>query len=284
MREVTKMASVRAIAWAVAGVAALAACAAPAWAEDGTWPVAVTARYGLFFNGFNVGKYQFQSQFTGKAYTATGTASVSALFGAFTWKGDIASSGSFDTAKPHPANYQLSYKAKSKVVSVTLGFDKDAIKKIALIPDKKPSPEAVPVKEQDLKNVFDPMTAILAMTHTTSDKLCDRTIPIFDGKARFDLVMSYKGEQKVAEKAPSGQPNKLVVCNVKYKPISGHKPKDFQNPWVDYDKIEITLRPVPAAHTFVPYKITIPTTIGAAVMSAEQVNITANNVQIALTQ
>ncbi len=255
-------------------------------AADASWPAAVAARYRLAFNGFDVGNYEFQSTFNGKVYTATSNASVSALFGAFTWKGQIASNGVLDPAKPRPAAYELRFKSKSKEGSIRLGFDKDAVKSIAVVPQKKPNAEAVPVKEADLKNVFDPMSAILAMTHSQSDKPCDRTIPIFDGKARFNLIMSYKGEQKLAAKgSENGAAQKLVVCNVKYQPIAGHKPKDFQSPWVDYDHMEIAMRPVPSARTFVPYRVSISTTLGSAVMSAERVNITSSdNTQIALTQ
>lgn len=252
-------------------------------AADAVWPANVAARYSLSFNGFEVGKYQFQSTFNGKSYSATSSANVSALFGAFTWKGQIASNGVLEPAKPRPAAYKLTFKSKSKEGSVALAFDKDAIKSIALVPDKKPHPDAVPVKEADLKGVFDPMSAILAMTHSVNTKPCDRTVPIFDGKVRFNLIMSYKGEQPFTDR--SGQSSKLVVCNVKYQPIAGYKPKDFKKAWVDYDRMEIALRPVPKAQTVVPYRVTISTTLGSAVMMAEQVNITSSdNTQIALTQ
>ena len=52
---------------------------------------------------------------------------------------------------------------------------------------------------------------------------CDRRLPIFDGKERFDLVLSYKGQMKVSEQQPSGQPGMAHVCRVKYQPIAGHK-------------------------------------------------------------
>jgi hypothetical protein len=259
--------------------------ASPASAVDATWPAVVAAKYRLSFGGFDVGSYKFQSKSDGKTYAATGNAEVSAMFGAFTWKGGLESSGTLDQAAPHPTSYKLSYKSKSKVTSITLGFDASGVKSVVLLPNKPPNPEVVPVKPDDLKHVFDPMSSILAMTHATGGNPCDRTVPIFDGKARFNLVMSAKGEQKLKEEKPSGQPTQLKICQVKYVPISGHKPKDFVKPWVDYSGIEIALRPVPSANVFVPYRITIPTSLGSAVMSAESINITAsNNTQIALTQ
>jgi Protein of unknown function (DUF3108) len=266
-------------------IAVLPVAAAPAQAADATWPASVVAKYKLTFGGFDVGSYNFQSKSDGKTYTTTGTADVSAMFGAFKWKGGITSNGTLDAAAPHPVGYQLNFKSKSKTGSVTLGFDKATVISVKLEPAKPPHPDAVPVKPEHLKDVFDPMSSILAITHANGPNPCNRTIPIFDGKVRFNLVMSAKGEQRIKEQKPSGQPTELKVCKVQYVPLAGYKPKDFNKPWVDYSGIEISLRPVPSANIFVPYRIAIPTTLGSAIMSAESVNITAsNNSQIALTQ
>ena len=269
------------LAVAVAAVA----LAGPAFAGQTAWPTGVNARYTLSFNGFDVGSYQFQSQFDGKTYTASSNAEVSALFGAFKWKGTIESRGALAPAGPQPLAYQMNFKTKKKAGSVTLGFDKAGVQTVVLVPEKPPHPEAVPLKPENLKGVVDPMTTILALTHATSANPCDKKIAVFDGKARFDLVMSRKGTEKITDKQPSGQPALLVVCTVKYVPVAGHKPKDFVDPWVNYSGIEIALRSVPSAYVFVPYRITVPTSIGPAVMSVETVNITApGSVQIALTK
>ncbi len=259
--------------------------ALPSFAADATWPASVAAKYRLSFGGFDVGSYKFQSKSDGKSYAVNGSAEVSALFGAFTWKGGFESKGTVDAATPHPAAYKLDYESKSKVVAIALVFDATGVKSVTIVPKKEEHPDAVPIKPADLKSVFDPMSSILAMTHGNGGDPCSRTIPIFDGKARFNLVLTPKGEQRIKEERPTGQPTQLKVCKVKYVPVSGHRPKDFDKPWVDYSGIEIALRPIPAANAFVPYRISIPTSIGAAVMSAEAINITAsNNTQIALTQ
>lgn len=275
-----------AVVFAISGGAAIAALApVAASADEANWPSSVTALYRLHFNGFEVGSYQFGSQFDGKTYQAQSSAKISALFGAFKWRGDISSEGTIDKRSPHPSAYQMTYKAKSKKVEVKLGFNGGRVSEVTLVPNKPPNPQAVPVKPEHIEGVFDPMTAILTISHPSSAKPCDRRIPIFDGKARFDLVMSYKSQQRLEEATPTGQPAELLVCRVKYVPIAGHKPKDFVDPWVDYDHIEIALRPVPRAGIYVPYRITVPTTIGAAEMTAESVNITSSDRErIALRQ
>lgn len=245
-----------------------------AGAAETAWPKSVSTTYRLYFNGFEVGGFAFRSEASGKTYKAESKADVSALFGAFKWNGNISASGKLDPKGPQPSSYTMNFRTKSKQGRVRLGFDKAGVKSVLVEPKKDwVSPEIVPIKDEHKKSVFDPMSAILAMTHAGGGDPCAKTVPIFDGKARFNLLMSYKGKQKLEEKKPSGQPLELVVCKVTYQPIAGHKPKDFVKPWVDYGGIEIALRPVPSANVYVPYNITVPTSLGAAVMSAERVDI-----------
>jgi hypothetical protein len=272
-------------AFSVSAVVAAAMAAAPTFARDLPWPKGVDARYRLTFNGFDVGVYNFTSRFSGETYSAVGKTKITALFGAFKWIGTFTGSGSIDKAGPHPASYLMRYKTRSKARSVKMGFDGTGVKSIALVPNKPPSPDAIKVKPDNLKHVFDPISATVAISNATSADACNRTIPVFDGKARFDLRMSFKGREAIKEKHPTGQPRELVVCRVKYIPIAGHKPKDFVKPWIDYDHIEIALRAIPSAGIYVPYRVSIPSTIGPAVMTAEEIHITAaNDSQIALKQ
>lgn len=269
----------------VAAAAALSSVPVYAAPAGAAWPHSVSSVYRLYFNGFDVGSFAFQSNSNGKSYSATSKADVSALFGAFKWKGTISATGTLGASKPLPSAYQLNFKTKSKAGTIKLGFAPDGVKTVAVEPKKPPHPDSVPVKPEHMKSVFDPMSAILAMTHAGEGNPCAKTVPVFDGKARFNLVMSFKGRQKITEKTASGQPSEVYVCKVKYEPVSGHKPKDFVNPWVDYSGIEIALRPVPSAGVYVPYSITVPTSLGAAVMSAERVDINPDgNSTIALTR
>lgn len=270
------------------GLIAVAAAALPlerAIAADANWPSQVSAVYRLSFNGFDVGVYHFDAHFTGKSYSAIGKTEVSALFGAFKWVGNFSGSGTIEGAGPRPAAFEMRYKSKKKVTSVKIVFADAGVSSVALVPNKKPSHEAIKLKPENLKNVFDPMAASIAMSDANPSDACNRTIPVFDGKVRYDLRLSFKRREPIAERHPSGQPKELVVCRVKYIPIAGHKPKDFDKPWIDYNNIEIALRAVPKAGIYVPYRVKIPSSIGPAVMTADTINITAaNNQQIALKQ
>ena len=112
---------------------------------------------------------------------------------------------------------------------------------------------------------------------------CDRRIPIFDGKERFDLVFSYKRDMTVVEQAPSGQPDVAHVCRVKYLPIAGHKADSDTSFMAANNEIEVALRPIPSANVFIPYQISIPTMAGSATIVSKRVEIVSpGKPQIAL--
>jgi hypothetical protein len=266
-------------------VAAAALPVRQTWAIEENWPSQVSAVYRLTFNGFDVGTYHFDAHFTGRSYSAIGKTDISAFFGAFKWVGNFSGSGVLDASGVHPSAFEMSYKSKKKTTSVKMGFIGAAVSSVALVPNKRPSPEAIALKPENLKNVFDPMAAMIAVSDADAKNACNRTLPVFDGKVRFDLHLAFKAREPLAERRPSGQPRELIVCRVKYVPVAGHKPKDFTDPWIDYNNLEIALRAIPKAGIYVPYRVTVPSGVGSAVMTADTINITAaNNQQIALKQ
>jgi hypothetical protein len=284
--EVYRRTAVRglfALSTATVALAIVLGAGQSAFAAGPDWPNEVSARYRLLFNGLDVGTYDFKSRVNGKSYSVVGKTKITALFGAFKWSGHFAGSGSIDDGVPHPASFEMSYKSSSKTHSVKLGFDGDRISTVAVEPKKRLGKNAIPLTPKDFRHVFDPIAATLAVSSAAGRDACDRTIPVFDGKIRFDLKLTLKGHEPVKEKHAAEQTTDLVVCRVKYVPIAGHKPKDFVHPWIDYDNIEIALRAVPKAGIYVPYRVTVPLTLGSAVMDVERINITAaDDTQIAL--
>ena len=247
------------------------------------WPANVRAVYDINFNGFNVGTFEFQSQSEEESYSLTGNAQLSLLLGAFTWIGETRSFGLIANHMPKPAAFAFDFKANSKVGSTKMDFADGIVAAIRHTPTPVPKPDMVPVRQQHLKGVLDPLSAIMVVARGSNPNPCDRRLPIFDGKERFDLVLSYKGQMKVNEQQPSGQPAMAHVCKVKYQPIAGHKVDTETSFMATTDAIEVALRPVPSANILIPYQITIPTMVGYATLVAKRVDIeTPGKPQIAL--
>jgi hypothetical protein len=248
------------------------------------WPATVRAVYDVNFNGFTVGTFEFVSQAEEQSYTLTGNAQLTLLLGAFTWIGETRSFGLIaNDDSPKPAAFSFDFRANNKAGSTKVDFSNGGVFDIRHSPPARLKPDTVPLREQHLKGVLDPLSAIMVVARYANPDPCDHRLPIFDGKERFDLVLSYKGQVKVNEQQPSGQPVIAHVCRVKYRPIAGHKIDAESSFLATSDSIEVSLRPIPSANVLIPYQITIPTLIGYATIVSKRVEIQSPGLpQIAL--
>ena len=264
----------------VAGLALLGAFLPMAAAAD--TPSKIKASYNIEFAGIEIGKFRFQSTIDSASYSSSGSAKLSALLGAFKWRGSTSSTGVWGRGEPQPSRYAFKYKSNSKSGSVDMSFSKGSVADRTLDPPSKPSKRSVPLSEGHLKDVLDPMSAVMALTTGQIDKPCDRKVAVFDGKHRFDLELSYRRKERIKEARPSGEPDIAIVCGVRYIPIAGHKDNKSTRYMAAAKGIEVALRPIPSANILVPYEIRIPTFAGSAVLRSQRVEITTGMKQIAL--
>lgn len=273
---------------AALGFAAL--CAAtqahptPAAAADTAWAPKISAVYKINVAGFDLGTFNFSSTVKDGAYALSGHSKLSWGFGMFHWSSQTNASGSVAGSEVKPAGYTFDYKSNAKAGSVKIGFGGDGVSSVSIVPPSPPAPGTVPLTEKHLKGVFDPMSALTALSRGSAANPCGKRIAIFDGKQRFDIVLSFRRQEKVEETKPSGQPAVAYVCRVQYIPVAGYKNNKDTQSWASNAGIEVALRPIPAANMLVPYRITIPTPVGTATLAAQRVDITApGNKAIALT-
>jgi hypothetical protein len=254
-----------------ASLVALWTLDAPACAD--TWPASVRAVYEVNLNGFNIGSFEFQSEAESQSYTLSANARFSLLLGAFTWNSETRSFGLIVNEAPKPASFSFDYKSSVKAGSTKVGFSDGIVTNVKQQPPIPAKRDTIPLREQHLKGVLDPLSAVMVLSRGPSTNPCDRRLPIFDGKERFDLVFTYKRQMTVAEHQSSGLPGIAYVCRVKYMPIAGHESDREASMMASSDAIEVALRPVPSANVFVPYMITIPTIIGSATIISKRIDI-----------
>lgn len=254
------------LVWAAAS---LSLPLSPARAEG--WPSHVKADYDISFNGFSVGSFAFQADADRHVYTVTGNANLSLLLGAISWKSEVRSIGSVVKDAPKPGGYTFDIVSGSKAISTRMGFEDGIVNSIANFPEALHTSPVVPLKPQHLQGVVDPMSAMMQLAYGSNP--CERRLPIFDGRERFDLVFSRKGETRISEQQPSGQPGIGLVCRVRYVPIAGHKVDDSTRFMANNNEIEVVLRPIPSAKIYVPYQVTIPMPVGSAKLTSRRVEI-----------
>jgi len=240
--------------------------ATPKGPVNEAWPASVKAVYRISFGIFgDIGFYRFKSQLKDGKYNLDGVAKIETTV--LDYSAVMRSSGSFVSEELSPDSHMFRFKqdpliGKKKRSTLNMAFDDSGVKQVKFVPKKKkPSKRNVPVTEQQLENVLDPLSAIMALSLDQTGDPCWRTLSVFDGKHRFDLIFT-----------PKRQSSRNVVCSVRFVPISGHRKGEGNS--VITGNAEVVLRRVPKANIVIPSRVTVPTIAGNAVLESEKVIIT----------
>jgi hypothetical protein len=96
---------------------------------------------------------------------------------------------------------------------------------------------------------------------------CQRTLPIFDGRMRYDLALSFKRIEDVSNER--GYSGPAAVCAVTFKPVSGYHPERFAIRYLRENRdMELWLAPVAGTRFVAIYRISVPTMVGTAMLEA----------------
>lgn len=254
---------------AAAGLLPLFAGAPPALAQG-----KLDARYVASVAGVPVGRGTWIVDISGDHFTAAASGRTTGVLSVLSvGEGSAASRGTISAGQPHPTSYAVTVTADERSDEVRIRLSGGSVKDFAVDPPMPPAPDRIPLTEAHRRGVIDPMTAgLLAVTgngSTLVPEVCQRRLSIFDGRQRYDLELSYKRMDTV--KAARGYQGPVVVCAVNYRPLAGHRP---DRPAIRYlvaqRDMEMWLAPIPGTRVLVPFRISVPTPIGLAVLEATQ--------------
>jgi hypothetical protein len=262
----------------------LPASSAETAAAKPAWPTTVHATYSLRFNGLEVGTLKFKSNTTADSYSLASSGKVSVLFGTFKWQGASSVSGAIQSGTPTPAAYKFNWRMNDKKGGKTeIAFKEKVASDIAINPPPRPKNDTIPLLLTHKTGALDPMSAVLMLTKADERPPCDRRLGIFDGRARYDIVLSPKRTERLTASVAGGKSETGYVCRVTYEPIAGHRDNEDTKKIVENRDAEIVLRRIPGSQMLIPYSVSIPTSWGTGTMVTEKIEVTAGSGKIALT-
>jgi hypothetical protein len=244
------------------------------------WPAAAAAQgkleahYTVTLAGIPIGKGDWTIDIADTHYSASVTGTTTGLMRVLTeGEGSTVARGTLAAGKVQSSTYVAIVKSRKKKDEVRVTLDKGSVKDTSSDPPPDHDRERVPVTEADLQNVFDPMSATLLTVPGNGNPLaaeaCQRTMPIFDGRLRYDLQLTFKRMDNV--KAEKGYGGPVVVCAVTFKPIAGYIGSRATIRYLAKIRdMEIWLAPIAGTRVLVPFRAQGPTPIGEAVMLATQ--------------
>lgn len=138
------------------------------------------------------------------------------------WKTDISAQGDWAAAPlPRPRRFTAQGSWRDEPRLTTVDYLPDGTPTLTLA-DPEPEKEREPVPAELRQGTVDPVSAIVAVLDRVAKKGdCDLTVPVYDGRQRYDLVFATAGETVLEASDLSIHAGRALSCTVRYKPLAG---------------------------------------------------------------
>lgn len=250
------------------GVATLLLAATGAQAQG-----KLDARYAISFAGIPVGKASWSAVFGGHDYAVAASGEASGIVRVVaSGEGRVSARGSIRDGRLLPTHYASSV-TRDERIEIAMALEAGTVTMLtAQAPS--PTPERVPVREPHKVGVIDPLSALLVpAAEGLVPDVCRRTLPVFDGRHRFDLRLAFK--RMDTARAERGYQGPVVVCAVAFQPIAGHRSNStLTNFLAGGREIELWLAPVAGTRVVAPFRASVASMIGNLVIRATQFEAT----------
>jgi len=136
--------------------------------------------------------------------------------------------GAIEPVRYRAFHYRMRAKWKEKRRSIDLTFERDGRFQLAVSPPERDKREPVP--QPVAAAAFDPLTALLHSTTVPLDTpACSITVPIFDGRRRFDVRLEPAGTEQLKRLVSPLLEHEAVKCRIHVRRIAGFTDKEIKN-------------------------------------------------------
>jgi len=234
-------------------------------------PTQVAANFTVYLGGVLFIEGGFDARILRDDYHLSTQMKTTGLAGRF-YPADyqLTSEGRLAAEHIEPRRFYSYTKAEGDERHLTMTYSKARVPHLSATP---------PYSRDDLKevnpalqlNTQDPISVLLVPVSGATDP-CERTIPVFDGRRRFNLKLSYQGTKKmtIPDSAEAARPAKsvnAVVCSIRYEAIApAEKKRRFTKMLRQNNDMKVWLAPFDGARVYMPVRFELGTPFGSAVL------------------
>lgn len=236
------------------------------------------AAYSITLARFPIGTATASAEIGDGRYSITTSGRASGVMRILTsGEGTLATSGELHDGRPAPSEFTARTTTDDDTLDVKLAFEGGNVRTLTASAPP-PSPDRIALTEAHRQGVVDPLTALLIPAGDSgspaSQAACDRTLPVFDGRRRFDLKLTFKRMDNV--KADKGYAGPAVVCAVTFQPVAGHR---TSSPMIKYladgRDIEIAFAPAAGMGMLAPFRLSVSNMLGNLTVQATRFEVTS---------
>lgn len=147
------------------------------------------AEYDFYIGGLSIAEIGFRGSVGPSGYDADSLVQTRGILDLLASGRLTAEAEGFRHDKGHyaPRRYQTNYTTRSEDKAVSIAYSGD-VADVSINPPEPKKPYDTDASAHP--GTLDPVTAaIMMMSPKTGDALCNRTIPVFDGKRRYDIIL-----------------------------------------------------------------------------------------------
>jgi hypothetical protein len=247
-------------------------------AQAGVKATTVEVVWHLFLAGIDLGKIGLSSTLKGNEYSANSWLETRGVINLF-WESriDADTRGVIEGGRMTPELYNSDYKGPRSTQKVALAYTSGFPAKLIAVPEYDLN--RFPVTEEQKKGTIDPLSGMIfaiAGVSVADGAPCGTTIPIFDGKRRYNVNMTYRSQVQVDD-GKHGYRGPALECELEYEQIAGFKPQldpeDRAMPPVFAWLAPVQRSDDPSRQIYLPVKIWSDTAFGTAEALARHLKV-----------
>jgi hypothetical protein len=256
MSRLTARLTVLCVALAMAGAAGLSPV--PARAAETMSPRIVDLTYDVYLGGLHIFTFDVGMTLQPDRYRVTAEGGTQGMVGwLYGWQTKAAAEGLDRNGRIEPQRYDVESNWQGTARTVQLGFAEAGRYDLQQTPPPEPDPDIEGELPELLPDgTVDPLSlAIAASRALEQNGRCDQTVPVFDGRRRYDLTLTHIDAATLPQSEYSIYQGPAVRCSFSMKRISGfrkswktRRPVDASPPTIWVAAIREGLPPVPVRY------------------------------------
>lgn len=233
------------------------------WAPPALAQTAASATYVVNWGGTNIAEVKVALSETEGHYSVILDAAVAGLAQIVaSGTARIESSGTVSGGTLASQQFALHTRASGEDFRVTVGFSGGDVQTFIVDPPVLNNIDRVALERRHLAGVNDMIAAFVLKGSRLEPALCRRDAKIFTGLERFDIAMRHVADD-VATSRRTGYRGPVILCNVRYTPVSGHFTTSEMTAFLaGNDRIHLWYAPLGETGYFIPYRVLLTTGMG----------------------
>ena len=229
----------------------------------------LNAHYVLSVARITIGNADIAAAIGPDRYSAIATGRASGFLRILlSGEGSVSAHGTLGEERLVPSTVTARLKDEDESSAVSMTLDNGNVKEFT-VDNSAPEHQRVPVTADHRRNITDPLSALLLTAgngEVLGPQTCQRTLPIFDGRRRYDLKLEFK---RVDQVKAHGYQGPVLVCALAFRAIAGHRVDSALVNYLSQGRdIELWLVPISGTRVLAPFRLSISNLIGDMVIEA----------------